>query len=101
MEVYTPAFIKIRELLQVELLKYIGENIVVNSNDINEFIMVLKDRSKHENKNFDLIDFTYSYPFSSQVQNLLVDLVRRCIVRQTRDGYQLTSHGLSLIGNDI
>ena len=35
MEVYTPAFIKIRELLQVELLKYIGENIVVNSNDIN------------------------------------------------------------------
>jgi len=100
MEVYTPAFRKIRELLQEKILNYIGENIVVSSNDINEFVLSMKEKEEENQEDFELIDFTFSYPYSSQIQDLLVDLVRRCVIKQTRDGYELTSYGERMIGND-
>ncbi|MFW9829436.1 MAG: hypothetical protein ACFFEY_17815 [Candidatus Thorarchaeota archaeon] len=97
MEVYTPAFNKIRELIQEELLKFIGEKIAVDSRKINEYILKLKKEKVQENKDFELIDFTYSSPYSPQVEDLLVDLIRSCIVKETRNGYQLTSYGYKMI----
>jgi hypothetical protein len=101
MEVYTPFFNKLRGLLEREILQYIGENFVVSSNDINNFVMKLKEANQDKEKSYELIDFTFSYPYSSQIQNLLVDLVRRCVIKQTREGYELTSYGYRLIGIDI
>lgn len=101
MEVYTPSFSKIRDLLEKDILDYIGENFVVSSNDINKYVMDLKEEKKDKEKNYKLIEFTFSYPYSSQVQDLLVDLVRRCVIKQTKEGYELTSYGYRLIGTDI
>jgi len=98
MEIYTPGFNKIKKLLFNKIIEYIGSNIIVKSNEINEYIENLKKRNE---KDFQLIDFTFSYPYSDQVQEVLVDMIRRCIVKQTDEGYCLTSYGLSLIGNDI
>ena len=57
MEVYTPSFNKIRTLLESSLLKYIGFNIEVNSNDINKYVMELKKNQEKDLKDFKLIDF--------------------------------------------
>ncbi|MBD3337473.1 MAG: hypothetical protein GF353_00095 [Candidatus Lokiarchaeota archaeon] len=88
MEVYTQAFNKMKGLIQKEILEYIGENIVVNSNEINDFVLELKQKRKDEDSNFNLIDFTSSYPYSTQIQDLLVYLVRRCIIKQKNEGYE-------------
>ena len=101
MEVYTPAFNKIRELLQEKILNFIGENIVVNTQQINEFILKLKQENKNQIQGYKLVFFSHSYPYSHQIEDLLIDLTRRCVIEQTRKGYTLTSYGLSLIGNDI
>ena len=93
MEVYTPSFNKVRNLLENKILRYIGFNIEVNSNDINKYVMHLKEDDTNINRDFDLIDFTFSFPYSSQVQDLIVDLVRRCVIKQTEDGYVLSSLG--------
>jgi len=100
MEIYTPAFNRITDLLKTPILEFIGENIVVDSEDVNKFVLTLKEEHREE-KDYNLIEFTYSYPYSQQVQDLLVDLIRRCIIDQTDEGYTLSSYGLSLIGNDL
>ena len=97
MEVYTPAFNKIRELLERDILKFIGFNMEVSSNDINEFVMELKKNKENDLKEFGLIDFTFSFPYSSQVHDLIVDLIRRCVINQTKEGYELTSYGKKLL----
>ncbi len=101
MEVYTPAFNKIKELIQKSLIEFIAESIVVNSIDINRFILELKKQNIKKNKDYNLIEFAFSYPHSYQVQDLLVDLIRRCIIKQTREGYELTSYGYRLISNNL
>ena len=97
MEVYTASFNKIRALLESSLLKYIGFNIEVNSNEINKYVMELKKNNEDNEKNFNLIDFKFSFPYSSQVQDLIVDLVRRCVIDQTDEGYRLSSLGKKLV----
>ena len=97
LEVYTPAFNKIRELIQEDLLKFIGKKIVADSRKINEYILNLKMEKVQENEEFELIDFTYSSPYSPQVEDLLVDLIRSCVVKESRNGYQLTSYGYEMI----
>jgi len=97
MEFYTPAFSKIRELIQEELLKFIGKNFVADSRKINNYILELKKLKINENPDFELIDFTYSSPYSPQVEDVLVDLIRSCLVEETKNGYQLTSYGLKMI----
>ena len=97
MEIYTPAFNKVRELIQEDLLKFIGKKIVVDSRKINEYIMNIKKEKIEENEDFELIDFTYSSPYSPQVEDLLVDLIRSCVVKESRNGYQLTSYGYKMI----
>ena len=97
MDVYTPAFKKVRELIQEDLLKFIGEKIIVDSRKINEYILNLKMEKLQENQEFELIDFTYSSPYSPQVEDLLVDLIRSCVVKESRDGYQLSSYGYKMI----
>ena len=99
MEVYTPSFNKIREILENKILYYIGFNIEVSSNDINEYVMELKKNDENIEKDFNLIDFTFSFPYSSQVQNLIVDLVRRCVIDQTDEGYRLSSLGKKIVRN--
>lgn len=99
MEVYTPSFNKIREILENKILCYIGFNIEVSSNDINEYVMKLKENDANIEKDFNLIDFTFSFPYSSQVQDLIVDLVRRCVIDQTDEGYRLSSLGKKIVRN--
>ena len=99
MGVYTPSFNKIRALLESSLLRYIGFNIEVSSNDINEFVMELKKNRDDNARDFNLIDFTFSFPYSSQVQDLIVDLVRRCVIDQTDEGYRLSSLGKKIVRN--
>ena len=99
MEVYTPSFNKIREILENRILSYIGFNIEVSSNDINEFVMELKRNRDDNTRDFNLIDFTFSFPYSSQVQDLIVDLVRRCVIDQTDEGYRLSSLGKKIVRN--
>ena len=48
-------------------------------------------------KDFKLIYFIFSFPYSSQVQDLIVDLVRRCVIDQTDEGYRLSSLGKKLV----
>ena len=97
MELYTPAFNKVRELIQDDLLKFIGKNIVADSRKINDYFRELKEKRISENQDYELIDFSYSSPYSPQIEDLLVDLIRGCIVKETRNGYKLTSYGLTLI----
>ena len=97
MEIYTPAFNRIRELIQDDLLKFIGKNIVADSRKINDYFHELKKEKISENPDFELIDFSYSSPYSPQIGALLVDLIRGYIVREARNGYKLTSFGLKLI----
>ncbi|KKM07804.1 hypothetical protein LCGC14_1730240 [marine sediment metagenome] len=99
MEVYTPGFNKIKELIMNEILKFIGQRLEASSRRINEFVLELKNEKIKEDRAFELIDFTYSSPYSSQVDDLLFDMVRRCIVKETRNGYKLTSHGLELVSS--
>jgi predicted transcriptional regulator len=61
--------------------------------------MRLKKNDVSIERNFDLIDFTFSFPYSSQVQDLIVDLVRRCVIDQTDEGYRLSSLGKKIVRN--
>jgi hypothetical protein len=97
MNVYTPAFNKIKELIMYDILEYIGKRLEVSSKNVMEFVLELKKNKVKENQDFELIDFTYGSIYSSQVDDLLFDMVRRCIVKETRNGYKLTSHGLDII----
>lgn len=97
MELYTPAFNRVRELIQEDLLKFIGKNIVADSRKINDYFRELKKKKVTENQDYELIDFSYSSPYSPQIEDLIVDLIRGCIVKETRNGYKLTSFGLTLI----
>ena len=80
-------------------MSYIGFNIEVSSNDINEYVMELKKVDTDNVESFNLIDFTFSFPYSSQVQDLIVDLVRRCVIEQTDEGYRLSSLGKKKVRN--
>jgi len=97
MEVYTPAFNRVRKLIQEDLLKFIGKNIVTDFRKINDYFRELKKNKLSENQDYELIDFSYSSPYSPQIEDLLVDLIRGCVVKETRNGYKLTSFGLTLI----
>ena len=97
MELYTPAFNRVRELIQEDLLKFIGKNIVADSRKINDYFRELKKKKVTENQDYELIDISYSSPYSPQIEDLIVDLIRGCIVKETRNGYKLTSFGLTLI----
>ena len=72
-------------------------NITELTYSINEYVMELKKNQEKNIKDFNLIDFKFSFPYSSQVQDLIVDLVRRCVIDQTDEGYRLSSLGKKLV----
>lgn len=96
MEIFTPAFNEIRKLLYDIIIEFIGNHHYVSSNEINKHIEQLKEKDKKE---FSLIGFTYSFPYSDQVQEVLVDLIRHCIIDQSNKGYILTSFGKKKYNN--
>ena len=97
MEIYTPSFNIIKGLIKNEILNFIGKNLVADSRAINEYIHSLKSEKLSVESNFELIEFTYSSPYSEQVDDLLFDLIRRQMIEETNNGYRLTSYGLKLI----
>ncbi len=97
MEIYTPAFNKVRELIQEDLLKYIAMNITADIRKINKYFYELKEEKIGSNRDYELIDFTYSSPYSPQIEDLIVDLIRCCLIDEGPNGYRLTSLGLKMI----
>jgi len=91
---YTPSFLKVKETLRKPILEYIKKYQSVNAIAIHKYIEQLTNTNPELYK---LIHFSYSYPYSDQVSEVLTDLIRHCIIRETNEGYSLTSHGESLI----
>jgi predicted transcriptional regulator len=93
---YTPTFIEIRNTLKPLILEHIKRFYIVKSIKIHKHIYEIKKKDKTDI--FQLITFTYGgYPYSAQVEKVLTDLVRRFIIKQTDEGYKLTSYGKELV----
>ncbi|UZE93013.1 MAG: hypothetical protein IB617_02535 [Candidatus Nealsonbacteria bacterium] len=100
MEIYTPGFNKIRRLLYPIILDFLGKYGEASGTEIMGFIKKMKGK---EEKKFKLIDFVYRSlaDYSDQIQEVLVDMIRLCLVDQTRFGYKLSLLGKDSIGKDF
>ena len=94
MAIYTPVFDEIRKLLYSIIGEHVSKNRYVRTNEINKYIRKLKNEDQ---KKFKLIDFTYSVPYSDEVQEVLVDMVRHCLIEKSDRGYELTTLGKGFI----
>ena len=97
MAIYTPVFKEIRKLLFREIGEYINRNRFAKTNLLNEHIRNLKSDMGEK---YDLIEFTYSVPYSDEIQEVLVDMIRHCLITKTDRGYELTTLGKSFIGKE-
>lgn len=97
--VYTPAFNRIRALLYPIIIKLLGEYIAMDTMEIGKEIKKIKEEEKDKNKDFELVDFKWLSDYSYQINGVLVDMVRHCIVDEVRDGYELTAYGWKLAEN--
>ncbi|MBD3208252.1 MAG: hypothetical protein GF370_02250 [Candidatus Nealsonbacteria bacterium] len=95
--VYTPAFNRIRALLYPIIVNLLGEYIAMDTMEIGKEIKKIKE--KEEKKDFELVDFKWLSDYSYQINSVLVDMVRHCIVDEVRGGYELTSYGWKLAEN--
>lgn len=94
MALYTPVFKEIRTLLYPIIGRYIHRNRYAETIKINEYLMGLKSKDQEK---FKLIDFSFSVPYSDDVQEVLVDMIRHSLIKQTDNGYALTNLGNSFI----
>ncbi|MBD3213848.1 MAG: hypothetical protein GF311_14660 [Candidatus Lokiarchaeota archaeon] len=97
MAIYTPMFNEIRKFLYKEIGKYLAANRKARINEINRYI---RDLKKVEPEKYRLIKFTYSMPYSEQIQKVLVDMVRHNLIEKTTKGYQLTKLGKNYASTD-
>lgn len=97
MAIYTPVFKEIRKVLYRIVGEYIDENLYATTNEINEYIRKLKSEDQRKYK---FIDFVYSVPYSDEVQEVLVDMVRHYLIKETDRGYELTLLGESFVGKE-
>jgi len=90
MAIYTPAFNELRKFLYVDIGKFLNEKKKKRINEINNYIKELKENKPEK---YSLIKFTYSTPYSDQIQKVIVDMVRHNLIEKTSNGYQLTTLG--------
>ncbi|MHA1380980.1 MAG: hypothetical protein ACTSRG_21645 [Candidatus Helarchaeota archaeon] len=90
MMIYTPTFLTIKKVLTEPIIKYIKEYHVASALSVHQYIQELKDANPEM---FKLIEFSFSYPYSDQVADVLTDLIRDFIIDETDEGYILTSFG--------
>ena len=97
MSIYTPVFIETRKLLYSIIGELISKNLYTTPNQIHGYIKGLKEGDQ---KKFELIDFTYNTLYSDEVQEVIVDMIRHCLIEITNRGYELTLLGKSFIGKE-
>lgn len=98
MTIYTPVFKEIRNLLTGIILKLIERNRELDSLYIHRKIKKMKEEDKER---FELINFGYQSDYSDEVQEVLVDMIRHCLVTETGRGYKLTLLGKDYAEKDM
>ena len=86
MTIYTPVFNEIRKLLTPIILKVIERNRELDSLYIHREIKKMKEKDKER---FELVDFGYQSDYSDEVQEVIVDMIRHCLIEETGRGYSL------------
>ena len=96
MMVYTPTFLKIKEILTKPIVLFLKDQkrwkgrMIAKGREIHEHIKKLKER---EPERYKVIDFIYMSPYSDQVADVITDLIRNFLIEQHDEGYELTSFG--------
>ncbi len=98
MTIYTPVFNKIRKNLTPIILKLIKRNRELDHLYIHREIKKMK---KEDKERFELIDFGYKSDYSDEVQEVLVDMIRHCLAKETERGYKLTLLGKDYAKKDL
>jgi len=91
---YTQTFLEIRELLKIPVLEHVHKYHEVGTLSIHDSIKKLKDTDPEKYKK---IIFGYNCRMSDHVSEVMTDLIRHCMIKETRNGYVLTGFGESLI----
>lgn len=99
MTIYNPVFNEIRKLLTPIILKFIERNRELDSLYLHRKIKEMKGKDKE--KRFELIAFGYQSDYSDQVQEVLVDMIRHCLIEERERGYKLTLLGKSFAKKDL
>lgn len=99
--IYTPAFNKLRDLLEEELLLFINEPWYHyrEYQELHDFVFEKVKEQIETVPDWDLLIFKYHLgrPYSEQVDKLLSDMQRRMKVKLSSEGYyKLTSYGQRL-----
>lgn len=98
MTIYTPVFNEIRKLLTPIILKFIERNKNLDSLYLHRMIKEMKEKDKER---FELIAFGYQPDYSNEVQEVLVDMIRHCLIEERERGYQLTLLGKSFAKKEL
>ena len=98
MTIYSPVFNEVRKLLTPIILKLIERNRELDSLYIHRKIKEMKEKDEER---FELIDFGYQSDYSDEVQEVLVDMIRHCLVEETGRGYKLTLLGKDYAKKDL
>jgi hypothetical protein len=88
--IYNPTFMKIKKLLTEPILKLINKYHTVDTMSIHQHIHDLQEKDKEK---YRLIEFSFSYPYSDQVADVLTDLIQDFLIDETDEGYILTESG--------
>lgn len=88
---------KIRDYLTPIILQLFAKSKYpeLESSEIGKSIKKMKEEEDKEEKekNFELIEFEYLTDYSDQVQEVLVDMIRLCLIEETDAGYKLSVLG--------
>ena len=98
MTIYTPVFNEIRKLLTPIILKVIERNRELDSLYIHREIKKMKEKDKER---FGLADFGYQSDYSDEVQEVIVDMIRHCLIEEKGRGYKLTLLGKDYAKKDL
>ena len=98
MTIYTPVFNEIRKLLTPIILKFIERNRELDSLYLHRMIKEMKEKDK---KRFESINFGYQPDYSDEVQEVLVDMIERCLIEERGEGYKLTLRGKSFAKKEL
>ncbi len=102
MSIYTPVFNEDRAFLTPIILKRLNEYKKLDLIQIGQYIKKLTQEAKGEMKEkLKSISFDFMSDYSDEIHEVVVDMIRHCLIEKARNGYELTKLGLAFAKKDL